>query len=174
MAEQILHMRSLFLTLALLCASLATAAEPEVTGYFGRATGGKNVDIVRLAYRRALAPDARWWWPSHLQFGASAWWVPDISGTTHRYDVNVSAIWRAERGWWYFEGGFGPYFLSSTISNRTTSLPSELQFGSHVGAGVRLSQRFTVGVAVQHISNAGIEQPNGGIDFVQATAGYRF
>lgn len=166
-------MRSLFLTLALLCASLADAAEPEVTAYFGRATGGKDVDIARLAYRRALAPDARWWWPSHVQFGASAWWVPDISGTTHRYDANVSAIWRAERAWGYFEGGFGPYLLSSTISNRTTSLPSELQFGSHVGVGLRLGTRLTLGVAFQHISNAGLEQPNGGIDFAQITAAWR-
>jgi hypothetical protein len=30
-----------------------------------------------------------------------------------------------------------------------------------------------VGVALQHISNAGIKQPNGGIDFVQITAGWR-
>jgi hypothetical protein len=99
--------------------------------------------------------------------------VPDLKGTTHRYDANASAIWRAERGWGYFEGGFGPYLLSSTISNRSTSLPSELQFGSHLGAGVRLGARATVGVALQHISNAGIKQPNGGIDFVQITAGWR-
>jgi hypothetical protein len=167
-------MRKTLLAIALLAAASSAAAEPQITAFFGRATGGKDVDIVRLAYRRALAADARGWWPTHLQFGASAWWVPDISGTTQRYDLNLSAIWRAERAWGYFEGGFGPYFLSSTISNRTTSLPSELQFGSHVGAGLRLGARATLGVAFQHISNAGIEQPNGGIDFVQLTAGYRF
>ena len=167
-------MRKTLFVIALLAAGSSAAAEPQITAFFGRATGGKDVDILRLAYRRALAPDARWWWPTHLQLGASAWWVPDISGTTHRYDLNASAIWRAERAWGYFEGGFGPYFLSSTISNRTISLPSELQFGSHVGAGLRLSRRLTVGAAFQHISNAGIEQPNGGIDFIQVMAGYRF
>ncbi len=168
-------MKNLLLAIALLCTvAPAAASGPELTAHFGRATGNKDVDIARLAYRHPLQPDARWWWPTHVQLGASAWWVPDISGTTHRYDANASAIWRAERAWGYFEGGFGPYLLSSTISNRTTSLPSELQFGSHLGAGLRLGPHATLGVAFQHISNAGIKQPNGGIDFVQLTAGYRF
>lgn len=146
-------------------------AQSELGLVYGRATGNKDVDVLRLAYRRALQPDARWWWPTHLQLGASAWWVPDISGTTHRYDANVTAIWRAQRAWGYYEGGFGPYLLSSTISNRTTSLPSELQFGSHLAAGLRLGARASAGVAFQHISNAGLKQPNGGIDFVQLTFG---
>src|SRR5687768_11134614 len=166
-------MKLLVLFLMGLAASASAAAQPELSVVFGRATGSKDVDIVRLAYRRALEPDARWWWPTHLQLGASAWWVPDISGTTHRYDANATAIWRAQRAWGYFEGGFGPYFLSSTISNRTTSLPSELQFGSHVGAGLRLGARTSIGVALQHLSNAGLKQPNGGIDFLQLTLGLR-
>jgi hypothetical protein len=161
--------KALALALAFVCATPASAG--ELHAFFGRAAGGKDVDIVRLGYRLPLAPGA-WWWPTHLQLGASAWWVPDIQGTTHRHDANASAIWRAERSWGYFEGGFGPYLLSSTISNRSTSLPSELQFGSHLGAGLRLGSRLTFGVALQHISNAGIKQPNGGIDFVQLTASF--
>jgi hypothetical protein len=163
-------MKTVLLAALLVLCAPAAAGEPGISAFFGRATGDKDVDIVRLAYRLALQPDARWWWPTHVQFGASAWSVPDISGTTHRLDANATAIWRAERAWGYFEGGFGPYFLSSTISNRSTSLPSELQFGSHLGAGVRLGARATVGVALQHISNAGIKQPNGGIDFVLLSA----
>ena len=167
-------MKVVFFGLAMLCAAASSAAEPEVMLSFGRATASKDVDIVRLAYRHPLESNAHAWWPTHLQLGASAWWVPDISGRTRRYDLNATAIWRAERAWGYFEGGFGPYFLSRTINNPTTSLPSELQFGSHLGAGLRVGPHATLGVAFQHISNAGIKQPNGGIDFVQLTAGYRF
>jgi lipid A 3-O-deacylase len=167
-------MRKTLLAIALLAAGSSAAAEPQITAFFGRATGGKDVDIVRLAYRRAVAPDARWWWPTHLQLGASIWRVPNLSGTTRRYDVNASAIWRKEYARSYVEAGFGPYVLSRSINNSTTRLPSELQFGSHVGAGLRLGARATLGVAFQHISNAGIEQPNGGIDFIQVMAGYRF
>jgi len=166
-------MKILVLAIALLYGvAPAIAAEPELSANFGRATGNKDVDIVRLAYRMPLAPDTRWWWPTQVQFGASTWSVPDVTGTVHRYDANAAAIWRAERAWGYFEGGFGPYFLSSTISNRTTSLPSELQFGSHVSLGFRLGARASVGIGLQHISNAGIEQPNGGIDFILLTASF--
>ncbi|HEX2199598.1 MAG TPA: acyloxyacyl hydrolase [Burkholderiales bacterium] len=153
-------MRAALLAVALIICAPQAFAEPELAAFFGRATGGKDVDIVRLAYRKGP-----------LQVGASAWWVPDIRGKTRRYDLNASAIWRAERAWGYLEAGFGPYLLSRTVNNRTTSLPSELQFGSHVGAGLRLG-RTTLGLAFQHLSNAGIKQPNGGIDFVQLTLGY--
>jgi hypothetical protein len=164
-------MRTALLAIALMIAAPGALAEPELTGFFGRATGGKDVDIARLAYRRPLEPDARWWWPSHLQLGASIWRVPNLSGATRRYDVNATAVWRKDTRRGYVEAGFGPYLLSRSINNPTTSLPSELQFGSHVGAGLRFG-RTRLGVAFQHLSNAGIEQPNGGIDFVQLTVGY--
>ena len=48
-----------------------------------------------------------------------------------------------------------------------------LQFGSHVGMGLRLGapRQASVGVALQHLSNAGIKQPNGGINFYLLTIG---
>lgn len=153
--------------LALLLPAGAALADSGLALHFGRATGGKDVDVARVAYRHGLQPDARAWWPTHVQLGASTWWVPDVGGTRRRHDLNVTALWRKPRAWGYFEAGFGPYVLSSTINNRTTRLPSELQFGSHVGIGWRMGARATAGLALQHISNAGIEQPNGGIDFVQ-------
>lgn len=165
-------MRTALLAIALMIAAPGALAEPELAGFFGRATGGKDVDIARLAYRRPLEPDARWWWPTHLQLGASIWRVPNLSGATRRYDVNATAVWRRDTRRGYVEAGFGPYLLSRSINNPTTRLPSELQFGSHLGAGLRLGQRLALGIAFQHISNAGIEQPNGGIDFVQLTVGY--
>jgi hypothetical protein len=161
--------------LMLFAAASSAAAEPELAVHFGRATASKDVDIGRLTYRRALEPDARWWWPTHLQLGASVWRVPDISRRTRRYDLNLTPVWRADRGRGYLEAGIGTYFLSRTIRNQTTSLPSELQFGSHVGAGLRLGARgqAAVGIAFQHLSNAGIKEPNGGIDFVLLTASFQ-
>jgi hypothetical protein len=38
---------------------------------------------------------------------------------------------------------------------------------------VRLDPRLSVGLAVQHISNAGIKQPNGGINLYMLTLSYR-
>jgi hypothetical protein len=92
--------------------------------------------------------------------------VPDIRGTTRRFDLNVTAIWRQDKPWWYWEAGFGGYLLSKTINNDENRVPSAFEFGSHIGAGLRFAEKHSIGIAVQHLSNAGIKQPNGGIDLV--------
>jgi Lipid A 3-O-deacylase (PagL) len=161
---------------ASLLVATAQAAEPgsELALMVGRATDSDDTDIVRLAYRRQLdvARDGSrpWWRPHYIQFGASVWRLPDLGGSTRRYDANVTPVWRSEGARGYVEAGIGVYLLSSTINNETHQLPSALQFGSHVGAGMRLgSSGITAGVALQHLSNAGIKQPNGGINFYLAT-----
>src|SRR5439155_11327988 len=95
-----------------------------------------------------------------LQLGASVWRVPDLGGVTRRFDVNVTPVWRSENAFGgaakgYVEAGLGVYLLSHSIHNDTNRLPTSLEFGSHLGAGVRLDPRLSVGLAVQHISYAG-------------------
>jgi hypothetical protein len=150
--------------LALPGASLA--AQPQWIAAFGRATESQETDIVRLAYRHPLQNSEAWWKPSHVQFGGSVWQVPDIRGSTRRLDLNATAIWRNERPWGYLEAGFGGYLLSKTINNPETRVPSAFEFGSHIGIGYALTKTHSVGVALQHLSNAGLKQPNGGIDLV--------
>ena len=149
----------------------AWAADAQWVAFFGRATESQETDIVRLGYRLPLRESEAWWMPTHAQLGASVWQVPDIRGTTRRFDVNATSIWRNEKPWGYWEAGFGGYLLSKTINNDENRLPSSWQFGSHIGFGFRLGKNQTLGVGVQHLSNAGIKQPNGGIDllFVQYT-----
>jgi hypothetical protein len=127
------------------------------------------VRVVRLIYRRPLKVEGRaWWWPQHLQLGVGVWRVPDLSGPTRRIDVSITPVWRYQGSVGYVEGGFGAYVLSKTVNNDTTSLPTSFQFGSHVATGLVL-KNTSVGVALQHLSNAGIKQPNGGINFYLAT-----
>ena len=51
-------------------------------------------------------------------------------------------------------------------------MSTSFEFGSHVGAGVRLGARGETrfGVALQHLSNAGIKEPNSGVNFVLLNA----
>jgi hypothetical protein len=161
-------------------ASGALAAEPEWGLSVARSFDAHETDILRLTYRRPLEPrDGARWWPQQLQLGASVWRVPDLGGVTRRFDVNVTPVWRSENAFGgaakgYVEAGLGVYLLSHSIQNDTNRLPTSLEFGSHLGAGLRLGSQATVGVAVQHISNAGIKQPNGGINLYMVTASYRF
>jgi hypothetical protein len=160
-------------------ASSVLAAEPELALSVGRAFDSRDTDILRLTYRSPLAPrDGGRWWPQQLQLGASVWRVPDLGGITRRFDVNVTPVWRSESAFGaaakgYVEAGLGVYLLSHTINNDNNRLPSSLEFGSHLGVGVQLDPRLSVAVAVQHISNAGIKQPNGGINLYMLTASYR-
>jgi hypothetical protein len=149
----------------------AGAADGQWVAFFGRAIESQETDIVRLGYRVPLRESEAWWMPTHAQLGASIWQVPDIRGTTRRFDLNATSIWRNEKPWGYWEAGFGGYLLSKTINNEDTRMPSAFEFGSHIGFGFRLGSNQTLGVGLQHLSNAGIKQPNGGIDllFVQYT-----
>ena len=160
-------------------ASSALAAEPEWGLSVARSFDAHETDILRLAYRRPLEPrDGARWWPQQLQLGASLWRVPDLGGATRRFDVNVTPVWRSQTAFGgvakgYVEAGLGVYLLSHGIHNDTNRLPTSLEFGSHLGAGVQLDPRLSVAVAVQHISNAGIKQPNGGINLYVLTLSYR-
>jgi hypothetical protein len=53
-------------------------------------------------------------------------------------------VWRNDTSWGYIEGGIG-------LNGRHDA---------------------TVGIAYQHLSNAGIKQPNGGIDLYMITASF--
>jgi hypothetical protein len=167
-------------TILLASAGSVLAAEPEVGVSVARSFDKHETDIVRLTYRLPLAPrDGARWWPQQLQLGTSVWRVPDLAGATRRFDVNVTPVWRSDidlggaaRG--YVEAGLGVYLLSHTIHNDTNRLPTSLEFGSHLGVGLRLGPDVAVGLTVQHISNAGIKQPNGGINLYMLTVSHRF
>jgi lipid A 3-O-deacylase len=167
-------MKRTTLALALLSCSTSFAAQSELGLVFARSTKSKETDIVRLTYRHPLPSSREWWMPTSVQLGVSAWRVPDIGGSTQRLDLNATPIWQLERSGWYVEGGIGAYLLSKTINNDANRLPSSFQFGSHIGAGLQIGENGRIGVALQHLSNAGLKQPNGGIDLVQISGGIRF
>ena len=174
-------MRKLWLGLATLAffafaGTAAAHAQSEVMMSLGRGTDDADIDIIRLAYRRPLASDARWWMPTLVEFGVGMWRVPDFGGTTQRLDLHATPVWRADFARTYVEAGIGVYLLSHTINNDTTQMSTSLEFGSHVGAGLRLGAQgeTRVGIAVQHLSNAGIKQPNGGVNFVLVNASFPF
>ena len=75
----------------------------------------------------------------------------------------------------FAELGVGVHLLSETrIAD--LDLSSNLQFGSLIGFGVSFGEmrRFELGYRFQHISNAGIEEPNDGIDLHLLRFLYRY
>ena len=162
--------------LALLAFTSLAAAQPqsEVMASLGHGVDDADIDLVRLAYRRTLSGDTRWWVPTLVEFGAGIWRVPNLGGTTQRFDFHATPVWRADFARTYVEGGIGLYLLSHTINNDVTHMSTSFEFGSHVGAGLRIGERreTRVGIAVQHLSNGGIKEPNSGVNFILLNASF--
>jgi hypothetical protein len=76
----------------------------------------------------------------------------------------------------YAELGIGFHFLSHTSVTPQRQFGSSFQFGDHIGAGLRFGERgqYDLGYRYQHLSNAGIKQPNNGINFHQIRLQYHF
>jgi hypothetical protein len=76
----------------------------------------------------------------------------------------------------YAEAGIGIHLLSETEVSPKRQFGSSFQFGDHLGAGVRFGDkgRYDLGYRYQHLSNAGIKEPNQGIIFHQLRLQYRF
>ena len=109
--------RALVALLLALSSPLCAAAEPQWIAAFGRATESQETDIVRLGYRHPLPPRDSWWMPTHVQLGASVWRVPDIRGTTRRFDLNATAVWLSNAGIKQPNGGIDLVLVQLTLSN---------------------------------------------------------
>lgn len=75
----------------------------------------------------------------------------------------------------YLEAGIGVAYISQkTIGNR--DLSSHFQFEDRVGLGVKFGEHKThdLGFKYLHYSNAGIKEPNEGIDILMCTYTYSF
>ena len=76
----------------------------------------------------------------------------------------------------YLEAGIGFHYLSKSSVAAERRFGSRFQFGDHIGLGLRFGPRhgFDIGYRYQHLSNAGIKQPNQGINFHQLRMQYHF
>jgi lipid A 3-O-deacylase len=76
----------------------------------------------------------------------------------------------------YMEAAVGAHFLTETSVSAERRFGSSFQFGSHVGVGLRFGARraFDLSYRYQHLSNAGIKEPNQGINFHLVRIQYHF
>jgi hypothetical protein len=71
-------------------------------------------------------------------------------------------------------GGIGLYLLSHTINNDVTHIRrrSNSARTSVPGCASASGARPVVGIALHHLSNAGIKEPNSGVNFVLLSASF--
>jgi lipid A 3-O-deacylase len=92
-------------------------------------------------------------------------------------DLGITPVFRIEaddkRGL-YGEAGVGAHLLSEHYNNNGRELSTNFQFGSHVGVGYVFPNGIDVGVRAEHISNAGIKEPNSGVNYGIVRVSYPF
>lgn len=163
------------------CAS--AYADPAVHFAFGR-DPGHNINKYEVGVN----------WDSGFNWGNPQGWLfklqweaelaewNTLSGTNHHNvtEFGFSPIWRLEKrgGAWvpFLEASVGVRMMSSKYTSEEHRSGSLFQFSDMLGLGVAFGPRtaYEAGFRYQHVSNAGIKQPNPGSGFYTGYVRYRF
>lgn len=111
----------------------------------------------------------------HLEPGAdaSAGWIND--GHVNGFIGAAGPFFEMGKGKFpvTMELGFSPTVLSSYKFD-AKDFGGDLQFTSYAGLNWNLSETFTVGARIQHMSNGGFARPNPGVNFWMLSVRYNF
>jgi hypothetical protein len=112
-------------------------------------------------------------WHVQWQLDLSAGWVGNRNENAAIGTLGPSLV-LGRAGWPVsLEGGSSPTFMSShTFGSK--SFGSEFQFTSHVGLNWDFAPHWRLGYRFQHMSNAGLAQPNPGLNMHMFALSYIF
>jgi hypothetical protein len=179
------------LTAALLAASPVAFAVDGVSFEYGKSdSSNSSVDLYRVGmlwdWNKKLLDFGNWhvggFWDLSLGYwdNNSPFQTPGRS-TSNLEEIGFTPTFRLQQN---TISGFAPYaemavgfhFLSQTSVGAQRVFGSSFQFGDHIGVGVRFGDkgRYDIGYRYQHLSNAGIKQPNQGINYNILRLQYRF
>ena len=171
------------LALALFGASAAASAD-QFGVQVGAGVADHHVRKVDLGF--VWDPNLTWWeigdWHFALVGEAHvAYWHTD-EGNVHSsiYEVGLTPVIRFIKGSGairpFIEAGAGVRLLSHPSFSSSYTLSTAFQFADMVGVGAQFGnrQQYQAGFRFQHVSNAGIKEPNPGINFSQLYLQYNF
>jgi hypothetical protein len=175
------------ITAALLAASPAAYAVDSMSFEYGHSdSSNANVNLYRVSaqwdWNKKLIEMGNWHFGGYWETSFGYWDNNSLAKTHDRiFDFGVTPVLRFQQSNIsslspYAELGVGFHLLSHTSISTQRQFGSAFQFGDHVGAGVRFGNKgkYDIGYRYQHLSNAGIKQPNQGINFHQLRLQYHF
>jgi hypothetical protein len=123
-------------------------------------------------WSRSWFADTGWELGGYWELSAGGWRTDRLVA-----DIGFTPVFRLQRADWagpYLEAAVGFHLLSRRSLTRERESGSNFQFGDHVGFGVRFGPRgrYDLGVRLLHLSNAGLRQPNPGINFAVLRLAY--
>lgn len=146
---------------------------------------GDKVQMLRLGAQWDWKNTA--WWQSNGTHIGGYWDLSVAQWRQQRYNntdtsknftnIGFTPVFRFQRDdkkGFYGEAGVGVNLFSSLYNNNGKKLSTAFQFGDHIGTGYVFANGVDVGLKLQHFSNGGIKQPNGGVNFAVVKAAYHF
>ena len=108
----------------------------------------------------------------HWDGWVGAWRNKDARGDNFyvaALGAGPSLRWRAQQGAapWFVEAGTGVMFSNKHLYNSGRRMGARWNFVSHIGLGLNWGQVHEVSLRLQHASNAGLKNPNPGLNMVQ-------
>ncbi|MBM7060181.1 acyloxyacyl hydrolase [Pseudomonas sp. UL073] len=160
-----MHLRSLAVFAALSLGVVAHASAADVTFAVGQSS--ESTMIYRLGTQFDFGTS---WWQSDVGRLTGYWdaaytyWDGDEASSNHSLSFSPVFVYEfaGETVKPYVEAGIGvALFADTDLEDR--DLASAFQFEDRIGAGLRFNGQ-EVGLRAIHYSNAGIKQPNDGVE----------
>lgn len=111
---------------------------------------------------------------AHWDLWLGGWSNKDLQDqrfSTPALGIGPSLRWRGAGGTspWFVEAGTGVMVTGKHLFNAKQRMGTRWNFASHIGVGMNFGhqQAHAISLRLQHASNAGIQNPNPGINFVQ-------
>jgi opacity protein-like surface antigen len=145
-----------------------------------------GVDLARAAlqwdWKVRWLETGNWHVAGHWDVAVARWFNDEpLRTSSGPWDFSVTPVLRLQQTVRsefspYLEIGVGAHLLSETSISPERRFSTALQFGSHIGVGVRFGphHEYDLSYRFRHLSNAGIKQPNDGIEFHEVRLGYWF
>lgn len=169
----------IFLIAAFVLISTCATAEPNSWGVsFGYGEADPNIDIYRIGVQKDF--QARWlenntgFFSGYFELSYNRWEWQDQEATGVAFSPVFVYYFGNEdsRIRPYIEGGIGVAYIDEyRIADR--NLSTHFLFEDRIGTGVKIGF-FDINARYLHYSNAGIKQPNHGIDILMLTTSFRF
>ena len=148
---------------------------------------GYHTEMERISFSRSWGTrwfsDQTWALSGYWDASVGRWTPHAASGGNHEInDYGITPVLRyaptTPSGDCipFLEAGIGVHYLSQHDLYAGHDMSTYFQFGDHIGAGVTLGSQhdWDVMMRLQHLSNAGIQNPNPGINFLQLRVSHWF